>query len=316
MKWKKLIVGTAVAVTSAAALAVAGAYYGYREAFQRDEKRTAPIREIPEGDLYGPYREKMLANIEKLLEAPYERVTVRSYDGLKLVGKLYEGDPGAPLILFFHGYRSTAERDASGGFQLCREKGWHILMVDERALGESEGQEITFGIRERFDCQTWAEYAAKRFGPETPIFIWGISMGASTVLMASELPMPESVRGIVADCGFDAPSTIIAETARRRGWPVGIACQFVDWGARIFGGFRMDEASALDSVTRARLPILLVHGEEDEIVPFEMVHAIKEACASPVQILTVPKAAHGISWYVDMPTYQMALIRFMEENMA
>ena len=142
MKVKKLIVGTAAAAASAAALATAGAYYGYREAFRRDEKRTAPIREIPEGELYGPYREKMLANIEKLVEAPYERVTTCSYDGLKLVGKLYEAErKDAPLILFFHGYRSTAEWDASGGFQLCREMGWHILMVDQRALGESEGKE-------------------------------------------------------------------------------------------------------------------------------------------------------------------------------
>ena len=133
--------------------------------------------------------------------------------------------------------------------------------------------------------------------------------------MASELPMPESVKGIVADCGFDTPSAIIKETARRRKMPAELSGWFVGLGARIFGGFRMDEASALDSVTRARLPILLVHGEADEIVPFEMVYAIKESCASPVEILTVPGAAHGISWYVDMPTYQEALIRFMEENM-
>lgn len=273
------------------------------------------MQEIPDGDAYGPHKEKMLKNIGRLMEAPYERVTVRSYDDLHLVGKLYEGNPGAPLILFFHGYRSTAERDASGGFQLCKEKGWHILMVDQRALGESEGKEITFGIRERFDCQTWAEYAAKRFGPETPIFLWGISMGASTVLMASELPMPENVKGIVADCGFDSPATIIKETARRRKLPGELAGWFVGLGARIFGGFRMDEASALDSVTRARVPILLIHGEEDEIVPFEMVHALREACATPVEVLTVPGAAHGISWYVDMPAYHGALIRFMEENM-
>ena len=292
---KKKVWKIAAVLGSAAALTTAGAYYGYWEAFAKDDKRQAPIREIPEGKIYGPYREKMLENIGRLVDAPYERVTVRSYDGLKLVGKLYEGEPGAPLILFFHGYRSTAERDASGGFQLCREKGWHILMVDERALGESEGKEITFGIRERFDCQTWAEYAAERFGPETPIFIWGISMGASTVLMASELPMPASVRGIVADCGFDTPAAIIKETARRRKMPAELSGWLVGLGARLFGGFRMDEASALDSISRARLPILLVHGEEDEIVPFEMVYALRDACASPVEVLTVPGAAHGIT---------------------
>ena len=313
---KKKVWKIAAVLGSAAALTTAGAYYGYWEAFAKDDKRQAPIREIPEGKIYGPYREKMLENIGRLVDAPYERVTVRSYDGLKLVGKLYEGEPGAPLILFFHGYRSTAERDASGGFQLCREKGWHILMVDERALGESEGKEITFGIGERFDCQTWAEYAAERFGPETPIFIWGISMGASTVLMASELPMPASVRGIVADCGFDTPAAIIKETARRRKMPAELSGWLVGLGARLFGGFRMDEASALDSISRARLPFLLVHGEEDEIVPFEMVYALRAACASPVEVLTVPGAAHGISWYVDMPAYQGALIRFMENNMA
>ena len=313
---KKKVWKIAAVLGSAAALTTAGAYYGYWEAFAKDDKRQAPIREIPEGKIYGPYREKMLENIGRLVDTPYERVAVRSYDGLKLVGKLYEGEPGAPLILFFHGYRSTAERDASGGFQLCREKGWHILMVDERALGESEGKEITFGIRERFDCQTWAEYAAERFGPETPIFIWGISMGASTVLMASELPMPASVRGIVADCGFDTPAAIIKETARRRKMPAELSGWLVGLGARLFGGFRMDEASALDSISRARLPILLVHGEEDEIVPFEMVYALRDACASPVEVLTVPGAAHGISWYVDMPAYQGALIRFMENNMA
>jgi len=306
----------AVALAGVAGLTVAGAYYAFWEAFGRDEKRQAPIREIPEGSAYGPYREQMLKNIDRLVESPFERVTVQSYDGLKLMGKLYEGNPGAPLILFFHGYRSTAERDASGGFQLCRENGWHILMVDERALGESEGKAITFGIRERYDCQTWAEYAAKRFGPETAIFIWGISMGASTVLMASELPMPESVRGIVADCGFDTPGDIIKETIRRRRLPMGPTYQMVKLGARMFGGFRMDEASALDSISRARVPILLVHGEEDEIVPFEMVHRLKEACASSVEVLTVPGAAHGISWYVDMPTYQGALMKFMEKNMA
>ena len=180
----------AALAASAAALTLGGAWYGYDVAFRRSEKRQSPIRTIPSGEPYDPYREQMLRNIDRLLETPYERVTVRSHDGLKLAGKYYEGAPGAPLMLFFHGYRSTAERDGSGGFQLCREKGWHILMVDQRAHGESEGGTITFGVRERYDCQTWARYAAKRMGPETPVFLWGVSMGAATVLMASDLSLP------------------------------------------------------------------------------------------------------------------------------
>lgn len=308
---------TAAALAGAAAVtAVAGAACGYQIAFRGDQKRQAPVHEIPEGEPFGPYREQMLANIDRLLEAPYERVTIRSRDGLKLVGKLYEGQPGAPLILFFHGYRSTAERDGSGGFQLCREKGWHILMVDQRAHGESGGRTITFGIRERYDCQSWAEYAAKRFGPETPMFLWGISMGAATVLMASDLVLSGSVRGVIADCGYDTPAGIIKETIRHWKLPMFPTYQFTALGARLFGGFSVTETSALDCVKRARVPVLLVHGEDDHMVPCGMVHSLHKACAAPVTVLTVPGADHGISWYVDMPAYQEKLMHFMEAHMA
>jgi len=304
-----------LALAAGTAAAVAGAFVGYKIAFQSDPERQAAIEDIPEGEMFDKLKDEMLENINRLLVVPYERISVRSHDGLTLVGKYYAGNPGAPLIIFFHGYRSTGERDASGGFQLCREKGWNLLVVDQRAHGESGGRTITFGIRERYDCKTWAEYAARRFGPETPIFIWGISMGASTVLMASNLELPASVRGIVADCGFDTPAGIMKSTLRRWRWPQFPMYQFAALGARLFGGFRLNETSALECVKNAHLPILLVHGEADGIVPCEMSRALRSACAAPVTLLTVPEASHGISWYVDLPAYQGALIRFMEENM-
>lgn len=308
--WRKVAAG----LGAAAALTTAGVWFGYDLAFRGDPRRQAPIHEIPKGEAFDSSREKMLANINTLLEQPFERLTVRSYDGLRLVGKFYEGKPGAPLILFFHGYRSTAERDASGGFQLCREQGWHILMVDQRAHGESQGKTITFGIRERYDCQTWAAFMAKRLRSETPIFLWGISMGAATVLMASNLDLPASVRGIVADCGYDTPGGILRETIRRWRWPLFPTYQMAALGARMFGGFRVDESSALECVKEARLPILLVHGEDDRMVPCRMAYALRHACASPVTLVTVSGADHGISWYVDMPAYQQALLGFMQEH--
>ena len=306
----------AALTASAAALTLGGAWYAYRTAFQADPKRIAPVRSIPEGEAYAPHRELTLRNIDDLLSRPYETVTITSRDGLRLSGKYYAGNPGAPLMLFFHGYRSTAARDGSGGFQLCREKGWHILMPDQRAHGESGGDTITYGVRERMDCLAWARYAARRMGPDTPIFLWGISMGAATVLMAADLPLPEMVRGIVADCGYDTPAGILKETIRRRRWPLFPLYPFTALGARWFGGFSVAETSALDCVKRARLPILLVHGEADRVVPCAMAWSLRDACSSQVELLTVPGAGHGISWYVDMPAYQKALLRFMEEHMA
>ena len=188
-------------------------------------------------------------------------------------------------------------------------------MPDQRAHGESEGDTITFGVRERLDCLAWARYAARRMGPDTPIFLWGISMGAATVLMASDLPLPETVRGIVADCGYDTPAGIVKKTIRRRRWPLFPLYPFTALGARLFGGFHITETSALDCVGRARLPILLIHGEADHVVPCDMARSLRDACASQVELLTVPGADHGISWYVDMPAYQNALLRFMKKHM-
>jgi pimeloyl-ACP methyl ester carboxylesterase len=307
---------TAAALTGlTAGAAAAGAWLGYRTAFAADPRRQTPACEIPESASFAPYRRQMEQGIRTVLETPYERVTIRSYDGCKLVGKFYEGKPGAPLILFFHGYRSTAERDGSGGFQLCRERGWHILMPDQRAHGESEGTAITFGIRERQDCLFWAGYAARRCGPETPVFLWGLSMGAAAVLMAADLPLPEQVRGIVADCGFDTPAGILKETIRRRHWPVFPLYPLTALGARWFGGFRIDAVSALECVKRARVPVLLIHGEADRVVPCAMARSLRDACGTNGELLTIPGADHGISWYVDRPAYQRALLAFMERNL-
>ena len=91
--------------------------------------------------------------------------------------------------------------------------------------------------------------------------------------------------------------------------------QFVELGARWFGRFDVREESAVEAVKRAKVPILLIHGEGDSTVPCSMVHELAEACASPVTVVTVPEAEHGISWYVDMERYHTALDTFYRENM-
>jgi len=187
--------------------------------------------------------------------------------------------------------------------------------VEQRSHGASEGKTITFGIRERYDCLRWVEFMNERLGAETPVFLWGISMGAATVLMAAGLELPANVRGIAADCGYSAPEDILKATCRKRHLPVGPTWQLLRLGARLFGHFNVEETSAVEAVKRAKVPILLIHGEGDGIVPCEMVHEIAGACASPVTVVTVPEAEHGISWYVDMETCHSVLDAFMRENL-
>jgi len=312
---KKTAKGLIAAAAAGTAAVLAASAYAYREAFASDPKRQVPMEEIPEGVQFDRYREEMLRNIRRTAAVEYERVTVQSHDGLTLAGKYYAGTAGAPLMIFFHGYRSTPERDASGGLHFCRDKGWHVLLVEQRGNGESEGKAITFGILERYDCLAWICAMNERLGEETPVFLWGISMGASTVLMAAGLELPSNVRGIAADCGFSGPEDILKATLRRRKWPVEIGWQLLRLGARLYGGFDVEAETAVEALGRAKVPVLLIHGGGDSIVPFEMVHKLAEACVSPVTLLTVPEAEHGISWYVDLPASLGALEKFCADNL-
>ena len=305
---------TAAALLGTAAAALGGVYYGYWEAFKADPKRTDDIMAMPGSELYAPYRETTAQNINRLLAEPFERVSICSHDGLRLRGRYYEGEAGQPLFIFFHGYRSTAERDGSGGFQLCKKHGWNVLQVDQRGHGESEGKTVTFGIRERYDCLDWVRWAVRRFGEDTPIFLVGVSMGASTVLMASGMDLPEQVKGIWADCGFSSAEEVLRHTIRRRRMPEKAAFLAARLGGKLFGGLDLREYSALEAVKQAKVPILLIHGEGDNVVPHGMAEELRSACAAPVEVVSVPEAHHGMSFYVDNAKYRAAVERLIEGN--
>jgi len=168
-----------------------------------------------------------------------------------------------------HGYRGSAIRDFCGGAKLARALGHGVLLIDERAHGKSGGRTIGFGVTERWDCLSWTEEVRRRLG-DVKVILSGVSMGAATVLMASELPLPETVVGVVADCPFSSPEEIIAVVAGRMGLPVRIAMPVIRLSARLLGGFNLREADAVRAVRSLKVPVLLIHGEDDRFVPCDM----------------------------------------------
>ena len=290
------------------------AWYSYRTAFYSPEKRKEDDYAIPKGAQYEKERQRMLSLIRQMDEIPYEAVTIPAQDGTKLAARYYHVRDGAPLQIQFHGYRGTAVRDFCGGNKLARESGQNTLVVDQRAHGKSGGTTITFGIRERLDCLCWAEYASQRFGSDTPVFLSGVSMGAATVLMASELELPANVVGIIADCPYSSPEAIIRKVCREdMRLPPALVVPFIRLGARLFGHFDLREASAVQAVRNTNIPILLLHGEDDRFVPCNMSREIFDACTGEKTRITFPGAGHGLSYIVDTETYSEAVSRFVAQ---
>ena len=295
-----------------AAAVLLAAYGCYRFAFYEPPRKPLPedIIEIPEGEIYEPFREKMENWVREARALPHEDVEITSFDGLRLQGKFYEYAPGAPVEIMFHGYRGNAERDMSGGVQRCFRVRRSALVVEQRCSRGSEGNTITFGINERRDCLSWVDFAVSWLGADCRLILTGISMGAATVMMAAGEKLPPNVVGILADCGYTSAKEIVYDVMRKMKLPPKLCYPFVKLVAKLFGHFDLDETSPVEAMKRCKLPVIFFHGESDDFVPCDMSRKNYEACTGRKKLVTIPGAGHGLAYAVEPERYVKELYDF------
>ena len=301
--------GAAALVLIASFICFILAFYVKREKQKNGEHEFS----IPKGKIYEPFRNQMIAWMKETYAYPCREFYIKSHDGITLHACYYEQTPGAPIELMFHGYRGTAERDLCGGMQRCFALGRNAFIVDQRGSGKSEGNVISFGANEKYDCLSWLNFMAEHFGSDARIILCGISMGAATVMLASSLDLPKNVVGVLADCGYSSAKEIIFSVIRQIGLPPKIFYPLVRLGAILFGHFDVNKISPLDSVSRSKVPVIFFHGESDDFVPCEMSKACFDACRAQKKLVTVPSAGHGLSYLVDPKLYLSSLAEFFPE---
>lgn len=292
--------------------ALIGLFAAYRKTFYSPLK-TMSETESPKVITNHPYYEKARENVKMLAKTPCRFVHTRSFDGLHLSARFYEGEEDKPLCLCFHGYRGSALRDYGAiGLYLIRQ-GYNVLLVDERAHWRSQGHTITYGIKERRDVLSWIEYSRRHFGPDTPMLVFGISMGGATVLMASGLELPDNVKGIIADCPYNVPKDIINHVCRKVRLNPAITWPIIRLSSIIYGRFNINETSAEEAVKHATKPILILHGEADGFVPMYMSKEVKDANPELIEWYSFPEAGHGLSIYYDEERYTSIMNAFIEK---
>lgn len=272
----------------------------------RYENPYSPIA----GSQYKAVADEIYACSRIMEKSECQWVGIRSYDGLLLKARYYHHADNAPLMILFHGYRSMALRDCSGGFILAGKLGMNVLVPDQRAHGKSEGRTITFGIKERFDVISWIRFCNAEFG-EQRIVLSGLSMGAATVLMSASEELPSNVVGIIADSGFSAPKDIICKVCGDKKLPCKLCYPFIALGTHLFGGFSLKDCSAEEAVRNTDLPILLIHGEDDRYVPAEMSKQIFAARPQNTNLVLFPNAGHGLCYMTDPKLYEKASLEFL-----
>lgn len=269
--------------------------------------------DVPTGGVYDKHHDQLIAWAKASRELPHENVEITSFDGLKLRGKYYECQKGAPIEIMLNGYRGNAERDMSGGIERCFKLKRNALLVNQRGCGNSEGKSHTFGIKEKKDALKWVDFCIEKFGKDCQLILTGISMGGATVLLASRENLPKNVKYVLADCPFSSAKDVICKVIEEMKLPSKLFYPFVKLSARIIGRFNLEEDTALNAVSHATLPIILFHGDEDTIVPCEMAHNLYDACKTEKSLYIVKGCEHGLAYPEDKEGYLNAIKEFEKQ---
>ena len=278
--------------------------------YNKDVKK---MTEGTTGFLYG-YRDVIKKGIDYINAADHKDVYINSFDGLRLHGSYFERLDSDKTIIIFHGYRSSAKRDFSCAVEMYLDFGFNVLLVDQRSHGESCGRLITYGIKERFDVNSWVDYITESYGPDTKIFLGGLSMGATTVVMSLGCGLPSNVKGVVADSGFTSPHEIIGNVSEKT-YKISskISLPIIDFMARIIGGFSIYDVNCIDVVKNNRVPILFIHGDADSFVPCDMSREMFKHNLGDKKLVVVEKADHGCAFLVDQDMVKKELNNFFDK---
>jgi hypothetical protein len=243
-----------------------------------------------------------------------KKVEITGNDGILLEGHLLEHPNPKRVVIMFHGWRGSWDKDGNLLAKGLYAKKSTILLVEQRAHGKSGGKYIGFGILERYDCLRWIDYISKNV-EKVPIYLSGVSMGASTVLMAAGMNLPERVKGIIADCGFTTPYDMVMLSAKKF---INIKSNLskvvdaVNAAIKKKAGYDLREYSTIEAMKKCKIPIFFAHGTGDDFVPYKMTVLNYINCHSRKMLFVGKGVAHTECYKSEPQRYMDELTLFFQ----
>ena len=295
-------------------------FSGAKKLFDRTIPRQDTIRvdinEMADMKKWEEYKKFIVPNREWLTSQNLEHIIIKARDGIELHAEYFPAENTSnKLVICNHGYTGCGMRDCASIAVFFHKIGYDCLIVDHRAHGKSGGDYIGFGILDRFDCSSWIKYINNRFNNSKQILLYGVSMGASTVLMASSLPeVKNSVKAIIADCAFTSPYEVFKHILKRDyHLPAFPIMEINNSMCRKKAGYGFKDYSTIQAVQNTTIPCLFIHGDKDNFVPTYMTKQNYNACISEKDIMIVQNAGHAASYYENVPAYEEKIISFIEK---
>lgn len=218
-----------------------------------------------------------------------EEVEILARDQARLDAWLVENSPSTShrpdVVILLHGLGDN-RLGTVGYARLFLGHGYSVLMPDARAHGTSGGSIATYGLVERSDIRAWYEWIERTRHPEC-VFALGESMGAAQLLESLDVPfcavVAESPFSSFLEIAFDRmgqPFRLgpwVGRTVLRPTIELALAY------ARLKYHLDLRSASPEDGVARSRVPVLLIHGQDDRNIPVR--HSRRIASRNPRLVL-------------------------------
>ena len=219
-------------------------------------------------------------------------------------------EPSDIYVIDCHGFTSRP-RDMGIYAKRFNEQGFNVLLPCLRGHDNSEHNYIAMGWDDRLDIVEWISYIIEQ-NPNAKIILHGVSMGAATVMMTTGEELPANVVCAVEDSGYtsvwDEFCSQITKVFHLPPFP------FVDaanLSTRLYLGFDLKRASALEQVKRSKTPTLFIHGDADTFVPFSMLQPLYDAAACEKEMLAFSGVPHAVSALVEPERYWSTVNAFI-----
>ncbi|MGC6769428.1 alpha/beta hydrolase [Enterococcus sp. LJL128] len=275
------------------------------EAFETDHNLIA----APAAELLNPVKEKKVEWQETSIE---KSVQLQSVDGLRLQGYVYPQKESKRWVLLVHGFGGN-HKEMFDKAPYFAELGYNLLLPDNRAHGESEGQLIGFGWQDRLDILVWINYLIEQES-ECEIILYGISMGAAAVMMTLGEELPRQVKAAIEDCGYSSVGEELSYQLKQIfHLPSEPLLSIVSLINKLRQGWWLKEGSSVRQLSKNTRPTLFIHGTADTFVPFEMLEKNVQAQKGLKDTLVIDKAQHGMAGIVGGETYWQTIREFLIE---
>ncbi len=270
----------------------------------------AEHNKLPDSD----FRQKLIEEGKLWYEKiDKKEVYIKSHDNLKLHGVIIENKMSNIWVTISHGYFGNINSVIPGA-KLFYNLGYNLLLIDARACGKSEGSFIGLGYLDKFDLIKWLEFLNRTY-KDIKIFLFGASMGASTVMMASGEKLPDNAKGIIEDCGYSSITKEFSYQAKvLYKLPSFPLIPILSLITKIRAGYWLENVKPLNAVERSKVPMLFIHGGKDTFVPSSMLYELYKRKNGVKSKLLIKAAGHGSSYWMGYKKYWSSIKRFIDIN--